>query len=288
MVRWPNLGDPRCCTLARALGDVVARGTRSSVHAYGRGAVAKVPAASTPEDWIRYEAQYAEAARGVGAPVPRLLGLEQIEGRTASIWEHVEGTSMWQLVVDRPDQSAELGRLLADLQNELFGLVPPVTLPRQRDRIVSKIRRTAATVDPSYARALALMPPPIARLRLCHGDLHPSNVILADDGPVLVDWFDAARGDPIADIARSSLTLLSDGEKPPEHLPGADPATLGTLTAAYLARLGEHLDVDPDLLARWQAVSAAARIAEGVASAPLVEVWKRFELAMRDHAAAAG
>jgi hypothetical protein len=34
------------------LGDIVARGARSTVHAYGRGAVIKVPAASTPEDWI--------------------------------------------------------------------------------------------------------------------------------------------------------------------------------------------------------------------------------------------
>jgi aminoglycoside phosphotransferase (APT) family kinase protein len=271
--------------VARPVGDVVARGTRSTVHAYGRGAVVKVPLAATPEGWIRYEAQYAEAARTAGAPAPQLLGLEQIDGRTASVWEHLEGTSMWQLVVDRPDRSAELGRLLADLQEALFALVPPVTLPRQRDRLVSKIRRTAATIDPSFARALALLPPQAGTPRLCHGDLHPSNVILGRDGPMLVDWFDASRGDPIADIARSSLTLLSDGTRPPEHLPGSDRATLGALTDAYLARLGEHREVDHDLLTRWQAVSAVARMAEGVASRPLLEVWTRFELASGQAAA---
>src|SRR5512144_955690 len=203
MVRWPMPSRP--------IGDLVARGTRSTVHAYGRGAVAKVPDPSTPDDWIRYEAQYAEACRIAGAPAPRLLGLEEIDGRPASIWEHATGPSMWQQVIDRPRESAALGRLLADIQHGLFGLVPPVTLPRQRDRIVSKIRRTAATVDPSLARALELLPPPAGTPRLCHGDLHPSNVILGAAGPLLVDWFDAARGDPIADIARSLLVLLSDG-----------------------------------------------------------------------------
>ena len=272
--------------MARPLGDVVARGTRSLVHAYGRGAVAKVPVATTPDGWIRYEAQYAEAARAAGAPAPRLLGVEQIDGRTASVWEHVEGTSMWQLVVDRPDRSAELGRMLADLQIALFALVPPVTLPRQRDRLVSKIRRTAETIDASFARALALLPPEGGTPRLCHGDLHPSNVILTREGPVLVDWFDASRGDRIADVARSSLTLLSDGASPPEHLPGSDRATLGALTDAYLARLDEHLDIDHDLLARWQAVSAVARIAEGVARGPLLEVWARFDAPGGVHAAA--
>jgi aminoglycoside phosphotransferase (APT) family kinase protein len=269
-----------------ALGEVVARGTRSLVHAYGPGAVAKVPVPSTPEDWIRYEAMYAEAARSAGAPAPRLLGLEEIGGRIASVWERAEGTSMWQQVVDRPDRSPALGRMLADIQRDLFALVPPVTLPRQRDRIVSKIRRTAATVDASLGRALEHLPAEVRPLRLCHGDLHPSNVILGPDGPTIVDWFDAARGDPIADIARSSLVLLSDGANPPPHLPGADAAALGALTDAYLARLADHIAIDHDLLVRWQAVCAVARIAEGVAPGPLLEVWSRFAVAASAHAAA--
>ena len=272
--------------MSRLPGDLVARGTRSTVHAYGRGAVIKVPTPSTPEGWIVAEARYAEAARGAGAPAPRLIGIEQIAGRAASVWERVGGTSIWQLVVDRPDQSAALGQLVADVQHALFELVPPVTLPRQRDRLVSKIRRAAATVDPSLGRALAFLPPAVATPRLCHGDLHPSNVLLGRDGPVIVDWFDASRGDPIADVARSSVTLLNDGANPPEHLPGADPATLGVLTDAYLARLREQMEIDDDLLARWQAVSAVGRIAEGVARGPLLDVWARFQSTAAVHAAA--
>ena len=266
------------------LGDIVARGTRSTVHAYGHSAVIKVPAASTPEDWIRYEARYAEAARGAGAPAPRLLGVEQVAGRVASVWERVDGRSMWELVVEQPQQSAALGRILADVQHALFVLVPPVTLPRQRDRLVSKIRRAAATIDASLGRALAFLPPPGGSPRLCHGDLHPSNVILGADGPMIVDWFDASRGDPIADVARSSVTLLGDVTNPPAHLPGSDPATLAVFTDAYLERLREHVAIDDELLARWQAVSAAGRIAEGVAPGPLLEVWTRFTAAAHGHA----
>jgi aminoglycoside phosphotransferase (APT) family kinase protein len=263
--------------VARLLGDLVARGTRSWIHAYGPGAVVKVPHPSTPTDWIYSEAEYTEAVRAAGAPVPRLLGIEQISGRAASVWERVEGASMWQRVVDQPSLSAELGRLLADVQRALFELVPPVTLPSQRDRLVSKIRRSAATVDASLARALDLLPARAAPPRLCHGDLHPSNVILGNHAPVIVDWFDASRGDPVADIARTSLTLLGDGTRPPRHLPGSDRRTLGVLTEAYLARLGAPLEIAPELLARWQAVQAVARMAEGVPRAALLEVWRQFE-----------
>lgn len=245
------------------------------MHAYGHGAVVKVPDPSTPAGWILFEAEYTEAVRAAGAPAPRLLGIEQIAGRAASVWERVDGRSMWQRVLERPDRRAQIGRLLADVQLALFDLVPPVTLPNQRDRLVSKIRRAAATVDVSLARALDLLPARVGTLRLCHGDMHPSNVILGRDGPVIVDWFDASRGDRVADVARSSLLL--DGANTPRHLPGADRGTLNVLTDAYLSRLRERLDIGHDLLARWQAINAVARLAEGIPRAPLLEVWNRFE-----------
>lgn len=258
-------------------GEIVARGTRSSIHAYGAGAVIKVPHPSTPSRWIEAEAGYTEAVRAVGAPVPRLLGIEWIDGRPASVWEHVEGPSMWQQVVDRPGMSAELGHSLADIQLRLFGLLPPLTLPSQRDRLVTKIRISAATIDASLARALDVVPPVVRPPHLCHGDLHPSNVILSDAGPVIVDWFDAARGDRVADIARTLLTLRGNGATGPRHLPGAEPDTLDSLTAAYLARLKETLEFENELLARWQAVQAVARMSEGLPREVLLEVWERFD-----------
>jgi len=262
--------------MARSPGEVVARGTRSSVRAYGRGAVIKVPDAATSERWIRFEASYAEAARLSGAPVPEPLGIEQIDGRAASVWERVNGESLWQHTVDTPARSAEFGALLAEVHEALFALVAPVTLPSQRDRMVTKIR-LAATIDPTLAEALDLLPPAAQGAAcLCHGDLHPSNVILSPRGPMIVDWFDASVGDPVADIARSTLVLLAHGKNPPSHLPGADPATLDRLTATYLARMGEHRDVPEAELQRWQAVNAVARMAEGVPREALVDVWNRY------------
>jgi aminoglycoside phosphotransferase (APT) family kinase protein len=271
---------------SRLLGDVVACGSRSVVHAYGRGAVVKVPKPATPVSWILAEAAHVEAVRAVGAPAPGLLGMEEVFGRPASVWERVDGPLLWRQVVDQPDRSADVGRTLADIQLALFELVPPVTLPSQRDRLVSKIRWSMANVDASLWLALELLPERAGTPRLCHGDLHPSNVIMSKDGPVLVDWFDACRGDPVADVARSSLTLLADGASTPSHLPGSDRGTLAVLTRAYLSRLKESLDLAPGLLSRWRAINAAARLAEGMPREPLLEVWRRFAWGQRSAAEA--
>ena len=219
--------------MARSPGEVIARGTRSAVRAYGRGAVIKVPDAATSERWIHCEAAYAEAARLSGAPVPRHLGVERIDGRAASVWDRVQGTSLWQQTVDTPRRSPQLGAVLAEVHEQLFGLIAPVTLPSQRDRLVTKIRLAAATLDPGHAEALELLPQAgKGAAHLCHGDLHPSNVILSPRGPMIVDWFDASRGDPIGDIARSTLVLLAHGADPPPRDRRADAGAERTRRAA--------------------------------------------------------
>jgi aminoglycoside phosphotransferase (APT) family kinase protein len=260
----------------RLLGEVVARGSRSVLHAYGDRAVVKVPKPATPAAWILAEAKHAQAVRAVGAPAPALLGVEEVFGRPATVWERVDGPSLWEHVVEHPHRSGDVGRTLAEVQLALFELVPAVTLPDQRDRLTSKIRWSAANVDVSLGAALDLLPERAGTPRLCHGDLHPSNVIVSRDGLVLVDWFDASRGDRVADVARSCLTLLSDGATTPSHLPGSDPGTLAVLTRAYLSRLRESLDIPAAVLARWQAINAVARVAEGMPREPLLEVWRRF------------
>jgi aminoglycoside phosphotransferase (APT) family kinase protein len=46
---------------------------------------------------------------------------------------------------------------------------------------------------------------------LLHLDFHPLNVMLSSDGPVVLDWTNAARGDPLVDVA-ATWVLLASGE----------------------------------------------------------------------------
>ena len=43
--------------------------------------------------------------------------------------------------------------------------------------------------------------------RLCHGDFHPMNILGEASQPVIIDWLDARRGDPAADVCRSYLLM---------------------------------------------------------------------------------
>jgi Ser/Thr protein kinase RdoA (MazF antagonist) len=257
------------------LGEAIGAGTRSTVYECGAGRVAKVPFAGTPDAWIRYESAYTAAVRAAGAPAAEAIAVVEIDGRSVGVYERIVGPSLWDRVQANPASAAEVGRLIAELHVAIFALSPPATLPRRSDRLAGKLRRAAAAIDARLAEAQALVPPTDA-LQLCHGDLHPGNVIMSERGPIVIDWFDACRGSAIADVARSSLLMGAGGATATtlRHLPGATPGVANELHAAYLAVMSEHLKIDPDEFGRWRRVEAAARLCEVGPSDDLLAIWR--------------
>ncbi|MCB1029663.1 MAG: phosphotransferase, partial [Microthrixaceae bacterium] len=171
-----------------------------------------------------------------------------------------------------PSEGASLGRLLARLQLELWACRASFALPTQRDRLAAKLRSVGA----HHGLAVAPLLDWLARdqpLGLCHGDLHPHNIVLVEHRPVLVDWFDAGVGALAAETAR---TLLHVG---PRAWGADDPQRDGraALHDAYLAAITEAGELDGDELDRWTTVQLIARIAEGVGWGDLAEVRARLE-----------
>jgi aminoglycoside phosphotransferase (APT) family kinase protein len=110
--------------------------------------------------------------------------------------------------------------------------------------------------------------------RVVHLDLHPFNVILGPDGPVLIDWCNARDGRPALDVALSALILAQVAVRPPDAslVPSID-AMLGALLAATppfdeaaLADAVAYRLADPNMAAERDAVAeAAARLRTTVA-----------------------
>jgi len=145
----------------------------------------------------------AAAAAAARVPVPRVLG--QIEG--AVLLELVPGRPAGELA--DPEHAAAAGRACGALHERLVGVGAP--------------------------EGLRELPGP--ERNLLHLDLHPYNVLVDDAGEItaVIDWTNAAAGDPQLDAARTWSILTLD---PAALDRRADPGWMA-LTDAWLDGLPE-------------------------------------------------
>ncbi|MFF9350260.1 phosphotransferase [Streptomyces sp. NPDC014734] len=74
--------------------------------------------------------------------------------------------------------------------------------------------------------------------RILHLDLHPDNVVLTPQGPVVTDWGDTAEGPPALDRATTALTLAHIAVDPHRTTTSAAAHTLLDALAPHLAEAG--------------------------------------------------
>lgn len=138
-------------------------------------------------------------------------------------------------------------------------------LPLQCERLHHRLQHVellSPFLRHAAQRRLASLSDADAR-RLCHGDLHPGNVLLPAQGkPVIIDWCDSAYGDADADAART-LMLLRVGKVSQS---GSNTASLDVkrdvFCPAYQERYCQLRFLQRESIDRWIPVIAAAHLDE--------------------------
>lgn len=156
----------------------------------------------------------ASAAAG-HVPVPRVLGRLELDGVFAVLLERVRGRPAGELASGDPVLGAAAGRACGALHAALAEVVCPPGV------------RPAPGADGGTRRLL-------------HLDLHPFNVLVDGDGrpTAVIDWANAAAGDPELDRARTwSLLALDPAARELRTDPGWVACTDHWLRAADLHAL---------------------------------------------------
>lgn len=246
-----------------ALGALIAVGRTSEVYSFGPDSVVKVPRPTVPPHWAEIEAQIAASVHDVGLPTPEVRGMVAIDGRESIIFERIDGPSMWQMLLEDPSLLPELTTQMIAVQRAINAVEAPVTVPKMGNRICSKITDADLLTADERQTALGLTVSLPSGTSLCHGDLHPGNILMGESGPVVIDWFDAGAGHRAADSVRTSLLIRPpmSGTEPP-HLPGASAGLLEGMHRLYLEDVVSRSGGTVPELLQWERVLAASRLAE--------------------------
>ena len=244
----------------------LAEGREAEIFAWGERDVLRLYRDPTRASAADCELLALAAVRSVLPRVPAPRGRMDLDGRPGILMERLDGHGLFAELTRRPWRVVSLARLTGRIHAELNGVRAPAGLPELRHEVKRRIEALADV--PELLRASAL--DELARLpdgdALCHGDFHPENVILCPDGPVVIDWPTAARGDACADFARSTV-MLRVGSLPP-----GTPALIrvgrhvgsGLYRRAYRAGYAQIRRYDDSALRRWQFVRAVDRFADGI------------------------
>ena len=136
--------------------------------------------------------------------IPKVLGVEVIEGKWSLIWEYIEGDTLEELMQKHPEKTDEYLDFFVDLQIKMSKESVPL-LGHLRDKMHAKISASSFPATVRYDLHVRLDGLPRHR-KLCHGDFQPSNVIITKDGtPYIIDWSHATQGNGSADAARTYL-----------------------------------------------------------------------------------
>lgn len=150
-------------------------------------------------------AQVMRYMRDQGYPVPVVY---RAEGGDIEM-ERLHGPTLAEEVINGRMSPAACVELIRELHSDLHRIEPPAWLATRSRRV----DLTGRGAD-----------------RVLHLDLHPENIMLTEAGPVVIDWNNAAAGDPDVDRAVTWAIFA-----------GFDPTPLGPALASGFDRMLDQL-----------------------------------------------
>jgi RIO-like serine/threonine protein kinase len=183
-----------------------------------------------------------------GLNVPKILEVTKIDGKWAIVTEFVKGKTLAQLMKENPDKSCEYLSLFVDLQLSVHAKQAPL-LNKLKDKMNRKISQSDlnATIRYDLHTRLEAMP---KHTKVCHGDFNPSNIIIAEDGAAyILDWSHATQGNASADVARTYLLFLLEGEM--------------KTAEKYLNLFCQKSDTAKQYVQKWLPIVAASQSVKG-------------------------
>ncbi len=144
--------------------------------------------------------------------IPKIKSIEVVDGKWSIIMDYIKGETLSELIKKHPEKEDEYLDLFVELQRSVLSKRVPM-LNKLKDKMNSRISEAKLDATTRYDLHTRLDSLP-RHLNLCHGDFHPSNIIITADGtPYIIDWAHATQGNASADVARTYLMFYLEGKE---------------------------------------------------------------------------
>lgn len=255
--------------MEKNLGKPFALGRTAEIYPWKNGQILKLFFDFIEPGDIEYELSMNRAVHASGLPVPAPGEIVKINGRNGLVYERVDGSAMWDVLAKQPWRLVEFALQTAEIHADMHANTTRpeiVSLHRKLEFKLLHAQQLSPAIRAAALAALAGLPEGSS---ICHGDFHPANILLAPRRAVIIDWIDASIGNPLADIARTTVICMG-AVNSSEVQTAALRFGLRLFHTIYLHRYFRLRPGGETEYRRWIPIVAAARLSENI---PELESW---------------
>jgi aminoglycoside phosphotransferase (APT) family kinase protein len=242
----------------------LAEGRLSLVYLLKDGRVLKLLHKTVPDQKVDDEFRRCQIISKAGVPSPRALEIVEVDGRRGIIFEWAGESDLMKAKLGNPLNLNSGAQFMSTVHQDILKREAPELPDLKAEALRLSRLLTEGVIQPGQFEVLQcyLDQLPSANT-ICHMDFQPGNIMLNKDGYQVIDWSEAVRGAPAADIALTCLILAMA-----ETSPGTSlllriiiPIFRKAFEKRYRAHVTSHMGITEENLQDWMLVAGIFRLA---------------------------
>lgn len=244
---------------------MIGQGRTAEVYECKENKVVKLFKDNICKDAIANEYRINQALHNSGIPVAKTYDLVKVDGRYGIVYEYVKAPSMMKVLASKPWKADQLAKMMANLHKTLQKNVD-IKSQNQNEKIKGNIALTSMLSNEIKHKLYDYIDTLPNDDILCHGDLHPDNILISKDKVIVIDWMTATKGNPLSDIASTSI-MFKYGVVP-EEMTYLQKCIVRHIRHRFLQQyLKRYIKITGEKLKeieKWEVPMAAARLVVGI------------------------
>lgn len=257
-------------------GKLIGQGRTAEIFQWEQDKILKLFRLGLPKFMIEREYEVSSHICKHLSLVPKVYELIEIDNRSGIIYERINGITMMEVLVSEPLEANKEAQRLAELHKSIQQKVD-YQLPNCKTRLKDNISNTELLQHEVKIKLYEYIDKLEEDNVLCHGDFHPDNILITKDKAIIIDWMTATKGNPLMDIARTSV-IFKFGVAP-------DKMYTGIQNEFYLEYIKHYMNITGtkiEQIEEWELPVAAARLIEWLPENEKVALLKFVDMKMEN------
>ncbi|MHA1986547.1 MAG: phosphotransferase [Promethearchaeota archaeon] len=187
-------------------GEIIGKGRTAEVIYWGNNRVLKLFYQDFPRDLIEYQFKLDALIGKIFPNCPKAIEKIEEKDRIGIVYEYIQGVILTEFMGRRIKTVGKGMRRLAEIHADMHKCQINDILS-QKNSFTLAINKTDLLDDDQKKEIIKYIEKLPDDNKICHGDLHPENLLVSKNKLYVIDWSNAYSGNPMGDVARTYYIL---------------------------------------------------------------------------------